>query len=148
MTVMSMCRKVTKFGQIGKQFCSVGVHSSRPDRVCTGANDGSLSIWDRRTNTILNQITDAHAPDVMLWNLCFHPTNPNMLLSSGEDGLVQSYDISHPDPASTKTVVYSTKGLAIHSLDTCYDDLAGEIVMIGSDDECLVMEQLHKIMQE
>lgn len=105
-------------------------------------------MWDRRTNTILSCLSNAHASDVMLWNLCFHPTNPNILLSAGEDGLVQSYDISRPDPATTKAGVYSTKGLAIHSLDTCYDDLAGEIVMIGSDDECLVMEQLYKLLQD
>ena len=66
-----------------------------------------------------------------------HPTQPNILLSGGEDGKVNSTSIN-----KLQVSLRSQTRTPIHSLDGCIDELAGPLLLTATDDESISVEQL------
>ncbi|XP_049626401.1 WD repeat-containing protein 89 [Suncus etruscus] len=72
--------------------------------ICAGTekidDDALLIFWDARmtsqdissTKDPLGAYSETHSDDIT--NVCFHPTNPSMVVSGSTDGLVNVFDIS------------------------------------------------------
>lgn len=72
--------------------------------ICAGTekvdDDALLVFWDARVNSQdlsstkdpLGAYSETHSDDIT--KVCFHPRNPNMVVSGSTDGLVNIYDIS------------------------------------------------------
>ncbi|KAM6202104.1 WD repeat-containing protein 89 [Rhynchocyon petersi] len=71
--------------------------------ICAGTekvdDDALLVFWDARMNSqdlstrdSLGTYSETHSDDVT--QVCFHPSNPNMVVSGSTDGLVNVFDIS------------------------------------------------------
>ncbi|XP_076978541.1 WD repeat-containing protein 89 isoform X1 [Tamandua tetradactyla] len=72
--------------------------------ICAGTekvdDDALLIFWDARINSQdlstakdpLGAYSEAHSDDIT--QVCFHPSNPNMVVSGSTDGLVNVFDIS------------------------------------------------------
>ncbi|XP_042538461.1 WD repeat-containing protein 89 [Dipodomys spectabilis] len=72
--------------------------------ICAGTekvdDDALLVFWDARMNSQdlstgrepLGAYSETHSDDIT--QVCFHPSNPNMLVSGSTDGLVNVFDIS------------------------------------------------------
>ncbi|XP_023559566.1 WD repeat-containing protein 89 isoform X2 [Octodon degus] len=75
--------------------------------ICAGTekvdDDALLVFWDARVNSEalsttrdpLGTYSEAHSDDIT--QVCFHPRNPNMLVTGSTDGLVNVFDISADD---------------------------------------------------
>ncbi|KAM6171173.1 WD repeat-containing protein 89 [Erethizon dorsatum] len=75
--------------------------------ICAGTekvdDDALLVFWDARINSEalsttrdpLGAYSEAHSDDVT--QVCFHPSNPNMVVTGSTDGLVNVFDISADD---------------------------------------------------
>jgi WD40 repeat protein len=75
--------------------------------ICAGTekvdDDALLVFWDARINSQdfstardpLGAYSETHSDDVT--QVCFHPSNPNMVVSGSTDGLVNVFDISADD---------------------------------------------------
>lgn len=128
----------TRFEQIGSQLNAVAIHSSVPDRAATGGNDGSLALWDLRKLSLLAHHSNVHHDSI--WSVVFHPEKPNVVLSASEDGTVKWSGLDVPMPESM--ALSSNLGIGVNSLDACHDEIGGPLVMIGSDDESVSVQQL------
>ncbi|XP_053148200.1 nucleoporin Nup43 isoform X2 [Hemicordylus capensis] len=67
-------------------------HPSQQHIVATGGQDGMLSIWDVRQGTMPVFLLNAH--DAELWEVHFHPSNPDHLFTCSEDGSLWHWDAS------------------------------------------------------
>ncbi|XP_077862954.1 nucleoporin Nup43-like, partial [Saccoglossus kowalevskii] len=65
-------------------------HPNQPHIVATGGQDGVLTIWDMRQDTYPVTLLDAHSSD--MWEVKFHPSNPDNLFTCSEDGSVWHWD--------------------------------------------------------
>ncbi|XP_070568783.1 nucleoporin Nup43-like isoform X2 [Ptychodera flava] len=65
-------------------------HPNQPHIVATGGEDGVLTIWDMRQESFPVTLLDAHSTN--MWELKFHPTNPDHLFTCSEDGSVWHWD--------------------------------------------------------
>lgn len=78
--------------------------SSNDHVICAGTekvdDDALLVFWDARINSQdlsttkepLGAYSETHSDDIT--QVCFHPSNPNMVVSGSTDGLVNVFDIS------------------------------------------------------
>ena len=74
-------------------------HPTRPEIVVTGQSNGGIKIWDiRKQNTPLLKSMIGHTLDI--WDMKFHPQNPSLLLSIGQDGNILRWNISDYTPSS------------------------------------------------
>nr|XP_060609530.1 nucleoporin Nup43 [Anolis sagrei ordinatus] len=67
-------------------------HPSQQHIVATGSQDGMLSIWDVRQGDIPVSLLNAHEAE--LWEVHFHPSNPDHLFTCSEDGTLWHWDAS------------------------------------------------------
>ncbi|KAH0622372.1 hypothetical protein JD844_024628 [Phrynosoma platyrhinos] len=67
-------------------------HPSQQHIVATGSQDGMLSIWDVRQGSMPVSLLNAHEAE--LWEVHFHPSNPDHLFTCSEDGTLWHWDAS------------------------------------------------------
>ncbi|XP_077977336.1 nucleoporin Nup43-like [Glandiceps talaboti] len=65
-------------------------HPNQPHIVATGGQDGVLAIWDMRQDKYPVTLLDAHSTN--MWEVKFHPFNPDNLFTCSEDGAVWHWD--------------------------------------------------------
>ncbi|KFW76951.1 Nucleoporin Nup43, partial [Manacus vitellinus] len=67
-------------------------HPNQQHIVATGGQDGMLSIWDIRQGTMPVSLLNAHEAE--MWEVHFHPSNPDHLFTCSEDGSLWHWDSS------------------------------------------------------
>ncbi|KAL7987690.1 hypothetical protein Chor_006609 [Crotalus horridus] len=67
-------------------------HPNQQHIVATGSQDGMLSIWDVRQGSMPVSLLNAHEAE--LWEVHFHPSNPDHLFTCSEDGSLWHWDAS------------------------------------------------------
>ncbi|XP_019383092.1 PREDICTED: nucleoporin Nup43 [Gavialis gangeticus] len=67
-------------------------HPNQQHIVATGGQDGMLSIWDVRQGSMPVSLLNAH--DAEMWEVHFHPSNPDHLFTCSEDGSLWHWDTS------------------------------------------------------
>ncbi|NXU51629.1 NUP43 protein, partial [Turnix velox] len=67
-------------------------HPNQQHIVVAGGQDGMLSIWDIRQGTIPVSLLNAHKAE--MWEVHFHPSNPDHLFTCSEDGSLWHWDMS------------------------------------------------------
>ncbi|KAI8853488.1 WD40-repeat-containing domain protein [Chytridium lagenaria] len=81
----------------------IAVHPTQATRLATGSQDGTVKVWDlRSTSEPEVEAYKIHSGDV--WEVTFHPTNAQKIISCSEDGktseLQWSYDINSLQPVT------------------------------------------------
>ncbi|XP_068406862.1 nucleoporin Nup43 isoform X2 [Eschrichtius robustus] len=71
-------------------------HPNQQHVVATGGQDGMLSIWDVRQGTMPVSLLKAHEAE--MWEVHFHPSNPDHLFTCSEDGSLWHWDASTDVP--------------------------------------------------
>ncbi|XP_043925254.1 nucleoporin Nup43 isoform X2 [Protopterus annectens] len=72
-------------------YC-VDKHPNQQHIVATGGQDGMLCIWDVRNRKMPVSLLNAHEAE--MWEVHFHPSNPDHLFSCSEDGTLWHWDAS------------------------------------------------------
>ncbi|XP_038598077.1 nucleoporin Nup43 [Tachyglossus aculeatus] len=67
-------------------------HPNQQHVVATGGQDGMLSIWDVRQGSMPVSLLKAHEAE--MWEVHFHPSNPDHLFTCSEDGSLWHWDAS------------------------------------------------------
>ncbi|TFK07976.1 PHD finger protein 10 [Platysternon megacephalum] len=67
-------------------------HPNQQHIVATGGQDGMLSIWDVRQGSMPVSLLNAHEAE--MWEVHFHPSNPDHLFTCSEDGSLWHWDTS------------------------------------------------------
>lgn len=67
-------------------------HPNQQHIVATGGQDGMLCIWDVRQGNMPFSITEAHTAEI--WEVHFHPTNPDHMFTCSEDGSLLHWETS------------------------------------------------------
>ncbi|EDL93687.1 rCG57407 [Rattus norvegicus] len=101
--------KIWDFRQQGSEPCQilsltgdrvplhcVDRHPDQQHVVATGGQDGMLSIWDVRQGTMPVSLLKAHEAE--MWEVHFHPSNPDHLFTCSEDGSLWHWDASTNAP--------------------------------------------------
>ncbi|XP_045197287.2 nucleoporin Nup43-like [Mercenaria mercenaria] len=70
----------------------VARHPTQYHIVATGAYDGVLSVWDLRQEKF--PVTPLEAHSAAIWEVKFHPNNPDHLFTCSEDGSVWHWNAS------------------------------------------------------
>ncbi|XP_027008260.1 nucleoporin Nup43 isoform X2 [Tachysurus fulvidraco] len=70
----------------------VGRHPNQQHIVATGGQDGMLCIWDVRQGNMPFSLMEAHSAE--MWEVHFHPTNPDHLFTCSEDGSLLHWETS------------------------------------------------------
>ncbi|XP_050392857.1 nucleoporin Nup43 [Patella vulgata] len=68
----------------------VDKHPGQPHIVATGGQDGMLTIWDVRKDRFPMTLLEAHS--AAMWEVKFHPSNPDHLFTCSEDGSLWHWD--------------------------------------------------------
>uniref|UniRef100_A0A7N4NMN1 Nucleoporin 43 n=1 Tax=Sarcophilus harrisii TaxID=9305 RepID=A0A7N4NMN1_SARHA len=71
-------------------------HPNQQHVVATGGQDGMLSIWDVRQGSMPVSLLKAHEAE--MWEVHFHPSNPDHLFTCSEDGSLWHWDASTEVP--------------------------------------------------
>lgn len=69
-------------------------HPSQQHIVATGGQDGMLSVWDVRQGGAPFSLMEAHSAE--MWEVHFHPTDPEHLFTCSEDGSLLHWETSTP----------------------------------------------------
>ncbi|XP_065124920.1 nucleoporin Nup43 [Paramisgurnus dabryanus] len=77
----------------------VDKHPNQQHIVATGGQNGMLCIWDVRQGGIPFSITEAHSAE--MWEVHFHPTNPNHLFTCSEDGSLLHWETTSASDMSS-----------------------------------------------
>ncbi|KAM4694525.1 nucleoporin Nup43 [Discoglossus pictus] len=67
-------------------------HPNQQHIIATGGQDGMLCIWDIRQGRVPLSLLTAH--DAEMWEVHFHPSNPDHLFTCSEDGSLWHWDAS------------------------------------------------------
>ncbi|XP_032877735.1 nucleoporin Nup43 [Amblyraja radiata] len=67
-------------------------HPSQQHIVGTGGQDGTLCIWDIRQGSVPISVLDAHSAE--MWEIHFHPSNPDHVFTCSEDGTLWHWNAS------------------------------------------------------
>ncbi|XP_030638384.1 nucleoporin Nup43 [Chanos chanos] len=67
-------------------------HPNQQHIVATGGQDGMLCIWDVRQGNMPFSLTEAHSAE--MWEVHFHPSNPDHLFTCSEDGSLLHWESS------------------------------------------------------
>ncbi|XP_056284969.1 nucleoporin Nup43 [Pseudoliparis swirei] len=74
-------------------------HPNQQHIVATGGQDGMLCVWDVRQGSTPFSLMEAHSAE--MWEVHFHPTNPDHLFTCSEDGSLLHWETStHTDMPS------------------------------------------------
>lgn len=73
-------------------------HPNQQHIVATGGQDGMLCVWDVRQGKTPFSLMEAHSAE--MWEVHFHPTNPDHLFTCSEDGSLLHWETSHSDITS------------------------------------------------
>uniref|UniRef100_A0A3Q3KKC4 Uncharacterized protein n=1 Tax=Monopterus albus TaxID=43700 RepID=A0A3Q3KKC4_MONAL len=74
-------------------------HPNQQHIVATGGQDGMLCVWDVRQGNSPFSLMEAHSAE--MWEVHFHPTNPDHLFTCSEDGSLLHWETtSHSDVPS------------------------------------------------
>ncbi|XP_028653733.1 nucleoporin Nup43 [Erpetoichthys calabaricus] len=73
-------------------------HPNQQHIVATGGQEGMLCIWDVRQGTVPCSLLEAHSAE--MWEVHFHPSNPDHLFTCSEDGSLWHWDNSGSDNLS------------------------------------------------
>lgn len=74
-------------------------HPNQQHIVATGGQDGMLCVWDVRQGNTPFSLMEAHSAE--MWEVHFHPTNPDHLFTCSEDGSLLHWETStHSDMPS------------------------------------------------
>ncbi|XP_033846356.1 nucleoporin Nup43 [Periophthalmus magnuspinnatus] len=76
----------------------VGRHPNQQHIVATGGQDGMLCVWDVRQGNTPFSLMEAHSAE--MWEVHFHPTNPDHLFTCSEDGSLLHWETSSQDTPS------------------------------------------------
>ncbi|ESO85758.1 hypothetical protein LOTGIDRAFT_221179 [Lottia gigantea] len=68
----------------------VDKHPGQPHIVAAGGQDGMLTIWDIRKDKYPMTLLEAHS--AAMWEVKFHPSNPDHLFTCSEDGSLWHWD--------------------------------------------------------
>uniref|UniRef100_A0A3Q3FTZ5 Nucleoporin 43 n=1 Tax=Labrus bergylta TaxID=56723 RepID=A0A3Q3FTZ5_9LABR len=67
-------------------------HPNQQHIVATGGQDGMLCVWDVRQGNTPFSLMEAHSAE--MWEVHFHPTNPDHLFTCSEDGSLLHWEAS------------------------------------------------------
>ncbi|KAL0967357.1 hypothetical protein UPYG_G00251220 [Umbra pygmaea] len=67
-------------------------HPNQQHIVATGGQDGMLCIWDVRQSKAPFSLMEAHSAE--MWEVRFHPSNPDHLFTCSEDGSLLHWETS------------------------------------------------------
>uniref|UniRef100_A0A3Q1F137 Nucleoporin 43 n=1 Tax=Acanthochromis polyacanthus TaxID=80966 RepID=A0A3Q1F137_9TELE len=67
-------------------------HPNQQHIVATGGQDGMLCVWDVRQGNTPFSLMEAHSAE--MWEVHFHPTNPDHLFTCSEDGSLLHWETS------------------------------------------------------
>lgn len=67
-------------------------HPNQQHIVATGGQDGMLCVWDVRQGNSPFSLMEAHSAE--MWEVHFHPTNPDHLFTCSEDGSLLHWETS------------------------------------------------------
>ncbi|XP_072106857.1 nucleoporin Nup43 isoform X2 [Mobula birostris] len=67
-------------------------HPNQQHIVATGGQDGTLCIWDVRQGNMPISVLDAHSAE--MWEVHFHPSNPDHVFTCSEDGSLWHWNAS------------------------------------------------------
>jgi len=119
---------------------SLAIHSSRPYQVACGGCNGSIKIFDRRNERFVCTIEEAHSGQIA--QLEFNPDQPDWIFSTSDDGSVKYHNLS----GETSIVIAQHTSLGYRSLDCCYDDIVGPLLMFGCEDESFVVKPIYELV--
>ncbi|XP_057208906.1 nucleoporin Nup43 [Triplophysa rosa] len=77
----------------------VDKHPNQQHIVATGGQDGMLGIWDVRQGNTPLSLTEAHSAEI--WEVHFHPSNPNHLFTCSEDGSLLHWETTSASDMSS-----------------------------------------------
>uniref|UniRef100_A0A8C1UJM9 Nucleoporin 43 n=1 Tax=Cyprinus carpio TaxID=7962 RepID=A0A8C1UJM9_CYPCA len=77
----------------------VDKHPNQQHIVATGGQDGMLCIWDVRQGNTPFSLIEAHSAE--MWEVHFHPSNPNHLFTCSEDGSLLHWETTSGSDMST-----------------------------------------------
>ncbi|XP_030261323.1 nucleoporin Nup43 isoform X1 [Sparus aurata] len=69
-------------------------HPNQQHIVATGGQDGMLCVWDVRQGNTPFSLMEAHSAE--MWEVHFHPSNPDHLFTCSEDGSLLHWETSSP----------------------------------------------------
>uniref|UniRef100_A0A3P8UPX7 Nucleoporin 43 n=1 Tax=Cynoglossus semilaevis TaxID=244447 RepID=A0A3P8UPX7_CYNSE len=67
-------------------------HPNQQHIVATGGQDGMLCVWDVRQGNSPFSLMEAHSAE--MWEVHFHPTNPDHMFTCSEDGSLLHWETS------------------------------------------------------
>ncbi|XP_020370279.2 nucleoporin Nup43 [Rhincodon typus] len=71
-------------------------HPNQQHIVATGGQDGTFCIWDVRQGSVPISLLDAHSAE--MWEVHFHPSNPDHVFTCSEDGSLWHWNASVTAP--------------------------------------------------
>ncbi|KAG0256942.1 Nucleoporin Nup43 [Mortierella polycephala] len=119
----------------------VAQHPSEPFRLATGNEEGGVAVWDVR-NLSHPEIAGIKVHNSIVWEVQFHPNQPDKLISCSQDGSLATlnwrqamedhvHDIRNTSDDSVATYWSSIRSvLSVNSLD--YHNRAN-VLLAGSD---------------
>lgn len=69
-------------------------HPNQQHIIATGGQDGMLCVWDVRQGNTPFSLMEAHSAE--MWEVHFHPTNPDHLFTCSEDGSLLHWETLTP----------------------------------------------------
>ncbi|MBN3315779.1 NUP43 protein, partial [Atractosteus spatula] len=96
-------------------------HPNQQHIVATGSQDGVLCIWDVRQGSTPFSLMEAHSAE--MWEVHFHPSNPDHLFTCSEDGSLWHWENSTGTDTPSflqggrNTTITSRSTVAPHSIN-------------------------------
>ncbi|XP_051880387.1 nucleoporin Nup43 [Pristis pectinata] len=88
-------------------------HPNQQHIVATGGQDGTLCIWDVRQGNVPISVLDAHSAE--MWEVHFHPSNPDHVFTCSEDGSLWHWNASI-DNSEKPSFLQGKRNFALNNL--------------------------------
>lgn len=98
---------------------SVASHPARDNLAATGSSNGLLSLWDRRRST--QPIFSLEALQAPMWDVCFLPSNPALLMSADNYGGLRLWDFNRSGQDAHQVTYQQDQQNEVH-LSTLYNN--------------------------